>query len=228
MRALVGPIAVLVVTKSIDLASSLLRELDSEIFRPRVRADLDPGAPGDDTSCDVLVLDRDTAPSDAWRRMQRASHTSVLLLGGDPSDLVQAIEAGADDVVLRPERIHELAARVRALARRRQPVVGEPGETVGELVMDRAAHEVVVRGERRGLPHKQFELLDLLVSNPGRVMTRGRIIEHLWGNWPPEQPNTLDVQVRRLRQAIEADPHQPRLIVTVRGIGYRYDPPAPF
>ena len=225
MHALVGPIAVLIVSPSAAWAERLSGALDDAIFQTAARFELPDEGP---VGCDLLVLDIRADPFGRWRRLRDERATSIVLLGGDSERVHEMIEAGADDVVLRWERTQEVAARVRAIARRRNLGARSEDLPAAEIQLDRRRHEVTVRGQRQHLPLKQFQLLELLLANPGRVMTRSRIRNHLWGMWPPDHSNTLDVQVRRLRQAIEADPRRPMLITTVRGVGYRYDPrPAP-
>lgn len=221
---MVGPISVVVASRAVALIQRLVGELGEDVFSTTVRSDVPTD--GSAGGCDLLVVDLAVDPEGQWRELRRTSQASVVLLGGDPDRVPEMIEAGADDVILRPERCQEVAARIRAIARRRQSAPTEV-TVAAEVQLSRERHEVIVRGQRLDLPLKQYQLLDLLVSNPGRVLTRSRILDHLWGLWPPDQSNALDVQVRRLRKAIEREPHRPKLICTVRGVGYRYDPGEP-
>ncbi len=142
-------------------------------------------------------------------------------------DAVVGLEVGADDYVTKPFRLRELIARVRA-ALRRVPVAHEDDEQpevveVGDVRLDAGRHEVYVRGTPVALPLKEFELLELLMTNAGRVLTRDVLIDRVWGPNYFGDTKTLDVHVKRLRSKIEVDPANPSRIVTVRGVGYRYE-----
>jgi two-component system response regulator RegX3 len=142
-------------------------------------------------------------------------------------DAVVGLEVGADDYVTKPFRLRELIARVRASLRR--VPAGDDGEDgldvleIGEERLDAGRHEVYVRGTPVPLPLKEFELLELLMSNAGRVLTRDVLIDRVWGPNYFGDTKTLDVHVKRLRSKIESDPTNPRRIITVRGVGYRYE-----
>jgi two-component system response regulator RegX3 len=143
-------------------------------------------------------------------------------------DAVVGLEVGADDYVTKPFRLRELVARVRASLRRgrgEEAGVAQPDEVIeiGDVRLDAARHEVAVRGERVALPLKEFELLELLLANAGRVLTRDVLIDRVWGPNYYGDTKTLDVHVKRLRAKVEADPGNPARIVTVRGVGYRYE-----
>jgi two-component system response regulator RegX3 len=140
------------------------------------------------------------------------------------------LEVGADDYVTKPYRLRELVARMRAVLRRR-PVdrssrtgSGEVLE-VGDVRLDPERHEVEVRGEQVKLPLKEFELLEILLTNAGRVLTRDTLIDRVWGTDYVGDTKTLDVHVKRLRAKVEDDPAVPTRIVTIRGLGYKYDTP---
>jgi two-component system response regulator RegX3 len=145
-------------------------------------------------------------------------------------DAVVGLEVGADDYVTKPFRLRELVARVRA-AMRRVPVGAEPtGNSadlieIGDVKLDAARHEVSVRGNLVALPLKEFELLELLLANAGRVLTRDVLIDRIWGPNYYGDTKTLDVHVKRLRAKVEEDPGSPTHIVTVRGVGYRFEKP---
>ena len=145
-------------------------------------------------------------------------------------DAVVGLEVGADDYVSKPFRLRELVARVRA-ALRRSPNGEEPSEDVTEIVdvgdvrLDAGRHEVFVRGGLVALPLKEFELLELLLVNAGRVLTRDVLIDRIWGPNYFGDTKTLDVHIKRLRAKVEDDPSHPARIVTVRGVGYRYEKP---
>jgi two-component system response regulator RegX3 len=136
-------------------------------------------------------------------------------------------EIGADDYVTKPYSPRELVARVRAVLRRNAAEAAEAsGQTLaaGPVRMDVERHVVTVAGESVALPLKEFELLELLLRNAGRVLTRGQLIDRVWGADYVGDTKTLDVHVKRLRGKIEPEPSAPRHIVTVRGLGYKFEP----
>jgi two-component system response regulator RegX3 len=140
-------------------------------------------------------------------------------------DTVVGLEVGADDYVPKPYRLRELVARMRA-ALRRAPSLDDRGSTatleVGDVRLDPERHEVLVRGQKVNLPLKEFELLEVLLDNAGRVLTRDVLIDRVWGSDYVGDTKTLDVHVKRLRSKIEDDA-SPRRIVTIRGLGYKYE-----
>ena len=140
-------------------------------------------------------------------------------------DKIVGLEIGADDYVTKPYSYRELLARLKAVLRRSRVVPDEPEQVlaVGRVRMDVERHEVLVDGEAVAMPLREFELLELFLRHPGRVLTRGQIIERLWGPDYEGDTKTLDVHVKRLRGRIEADASKPVLITTVRGLGYRLD-----
>ena len=149
---------------------------------------------------------------------------------GAEIDTVVGLEVGADDYVTKPYRLRELVARMRAVLRRaparRAPTTQAEGVLeVGDVRLDPERHEVMIRGEHVPLPLKEFELLELLLANAGRVLTRDTLIDRVWGPDYVGDTKTLDVHVKRLRAKVEADPANPTRIVTIRGLGYRYEPP---
>src|SRR5690242_15186966 len=166
---------------------------------------------------------------DVCRELRARSRVPIILVTARNSeiDAVVGLEVGADDYVSKPFRLRELIARVRA-ALRRIPT-SEPDEEqqevieVGDVRLDAARHEVYVRGEPVALPLKEFELLEILMTNAGRVLTRDVLIDRVWGPNYFGDTKTLDVHVKRLRSKIELDPANPSRIVTVRGVGYRYE-----
>jgi two-component system response regulator RegX3 len=142
-------------------------------------------------------------------------------------DKVVGLEIGADDYVTKPYSPRELVARVRAVLRRQTTDVAEassPSLAVGPVRMDVDRHVVTVDGAPVQLPLKEFELLELLLRNAGRVLTRGQLIDRIWGADYVGDTKTLDVHVKRLRSKVEPTPSNPRHIVTVRGLGYKFEP----
>jgi two-component system response regulator RegX3 len=145
-------------------------------------------------------------------------------------DAVVGLEVGADDYVTKPFRLRELIARVRAHLRRvpaadEEDLVRADVLEIGDVRLDVGRHEVMVRGYAVALPLKEFELLELLLANAGRVLTRDVLIDRIWGPNYYGDTKTLDVHVKRLRSKVEPDPGHPERIVTVRGVGYRYERP---
>jgi two-component system response regulator RegX3 len=147
-------------------------------------------------------------------------------------DTVVGLEVGADDYVSKPYRLRELVARMRAALRRvsegRDLGVDDDGSDVlevGDVRLDAERHEVVIRGNDVSLPLKEFELLELLLTNAGRVLPRDTLISRVWGADYVGDTKTLDVHVKRLRAKVEDDPSHPSRIVTIRGLGYKYEVP---
>jgi two-component system response regulator RegX3 len=166
---------------------------------------------------------------DVCRQIRATSRVPIIMVTakGSEIDAVVGLEVGADDYVAKPFRLRELVARVRAALRR-----GHQDETVleredfvevGDVLVDVSRHEVTVRGELVALPLKEFELLELLMLNAGRVLTRDVLIDRIWGPNYFGDTKTLDVHIKRLRAKVEDDPSNPTRIVTVRGVGYRYE-----
>ncbi len=157
---------------------------------------------------------------------QRSAVPIIMVTAKDGEvDKVVGLELGADDYVTKPFSSRELVARIRAVLRRR----GEPDELLptvieaGPVRIDVDRHVVSVRGEVVSMPLKEFDLLELLMRNAGRVLTRGQIIDRVWGSDYVGDTKTLDVHIKRLRAKIEDDPGNPVHILTVRGLGYKYD-----
>ncbi|WIK88608.1 response regulator transcription factor [Varibaculum cambriense] len=162
--------------------------------------------------------------TEVCRQVRENFDTPIIMVTAkdDVVDVVIGLELGADDYVTKPYRFRELLARITAVLRRTQelPEIGNVLE-VGSVTMDVDRHEVRVHGELKELPLREFELLEYFLRNPERVLTRGQVMDRVWGeNWFGD-PKTLDVHVKRLRSKIEDDPHSPKIIVTVRGLGYR-------
>jgi two-component system response regulator RegX3 len=172
---------------------------------------------------------------DVCRDLRARSRVPIIMVTARNSeiDAVVGLEVGADDYVTKPFRLRELIARVRA-ALRRVPLSEEEEPDrpevldVGDVRLDAARHEVFVRGSSVALPLKEFELLELLMANAGRVLTRDVLIDRIWGPNYFGDTKTLDVHIKRLRSKLEPDSARPTRIVTVRGVGYRYErSPAP-
>jgi two-component system response regulator RegX3 len=164
---------------------------------------------------------------DVCRAIRAESDVPIIMVTAKDSeaDKVAGLELGADDYITKPFSLRELVSRVRANLRRvrPQPLAPETEEVleVGPIRMDVTRHEVVVRGEAVAFPPKEFELLETFLRRPGRLLTRDFLIEEVWGADYFGDTKTLDVHVKRLRAKIEADPHRPLHLVTVRGLGYK-------
>jgi two-component system response regulator RegX3 len=183
---------------------------------------------------DLVVLDLMLPTLNGWdvcRRIRTTSQVPILMLTARDAevDRVVGLEMGADDYVTKPFSLRELVARVRALLRRAGVAAHGERRTDGTVLeaggirLDQERHEVTVRGKPVSLPLKEFELLEILMENHNRVLTRQTLIDRVWGYDYVGDTKTLDVHVKRLRARVEEDRHQPRLIVTIRGVGYRFD-----
>ena len=192
----------------------------------------------DDIQPDLVLLDvmlPKVSGLDVCRELRSRSSVPIIMVTakGAEIDTVVGLEVGADDYVTKPYRLRELVARMRA-ALRRHPSEAPPAVvavalddvvSVGDVSLDHQRHEVVIRGEEVRLPLKEFELLAILLENAGRVLTRDTLIDRVWGADYVGDTKTLDVHVKRLRAKVEPDPAHPSHIVTIRGLGYKYDAP---
>ncbi|HEY9294317.1 MAG TPA: response regulator transcription factor [Microlunatus sp.] len=183
----------------------------------------------DRVGADIVLLDLmmpGLPGTEVCRQLRAKASVPVIMVTARDSevDKVVGLELGADDYVTKPFSHRELVARIRAVLRRGQDVELLPDvvESAG-VRMDVERHEVSVNGERVKLALKEFELLEMLLRNAGRVMTRGQLIDRIWGADYVGDTKTLDVHVKRLRTKIEPDPATPRFLVTVRGLGYKFE-----
>ena len=168
---------------------------------------------------------------DVCREIRTRSSVPIIMVTARNSELdaVVGLEVGADDYVTKPFRLRELVARVRAALRRSPQTTSvdlsaaEDIIEIGDVRLDTARHEVTVRGALVPMPRKEFELLELLLINAGRVLTRDVCIDRVWGSDYFGDTKTLDVHIKRLRSKVEVDPASPSRIVTIRGVGYRYE-----
>ena len=193
---------------------------------------------------DVILLDLmlpRISGIDVSREIRKTSTVPIIMVTAKSAeiDVVVGLEVGADDYITKPYRIRELVARLRALLRRAGMVTagaagGVPGGpsaapslVVGDVALDSDEHLVTVNGEVVSMPLKEFELLHLLLSNVGRVLPRELLIDRVWGIDYVGDTKTLDVHIKRIRAKIEPDPARPVRIVTIRGLGYKYERPAP-
>jgi two-component system response regulator RegX3 len=184
----------------------------------------------DQSPPDLMLLDLmlpGLAGTEVCREVRNRSSLPIIMLTAKDSevDIVVGLELGADDYVTKPYSSRELLARIKAVLRRRS-TDPDPADGVVEyhgIVLDSDRHQLQVRGEPVALPLKEFELLELLMVNAGRVLTRGQIIDRVWGSDYFGDTKTLDVHIKRLRSKIELHPSEPTIIVTVRGLGYRFE-----
>ena len=165
---------------------------------------------------------------DVCRELRRRSRVPIIMVTAKQAevDTVVGLEVGADDYVTKPYRLRELVARIRAVLRRHvvpDVLASAPDLRVGDVSLDVDRHEVVVRGELVPLPLREFEVLQLLLANAGRVVTRDVLMDRVWGLDHIGDTKTLDVHIKRLRGRIELDPANPSRIVTIRGVGYKFE-----
>lgn len=183
---------------------------------------------------DVILLDvmlPKISGIDVCRQLRKRTMTPIIMVTakGAEIDTVVGLEVGADDYVTKPYRLRELVARMRAVLRRvpqeRGGELGSNAIVVGDIAIDPDQHEVVIRGTASTIPLKEFELLHILMANAGRVLPRETLIDRVWGTDYVGDTKTLDVHIKRLRGRIEDDPARPSRIVTIRGLGYKYEKP---
>jgi two-component system, OmpR family, response regulator RegX3 len=181
---------------------------------------------------DIVLLDLmlpKLPGTEVCRRIRQTSNVPVIMVSAkdDEVDKVVGLELGADDYVTKPYSPRELLARIRAVLRRGSDSnvdLAPATLEAGPVRMDVERHTVTVGGSDTALPLKEFELLELLLRNSGRVLTRGQLIDRVWGSDYVGDTKTLDVHVKRLRAKIEPDPGNPVHLVTVRGLGYKFEP----
>ena len=223
---------ILVVEDEESFRDALSYMLSKEGFEVRL-ADSGPAAleSFDRHGADLVLLDLmlpGLSGTEVCRALRARSSVPVIMLTAKDGevDKVVGLELGADDYVTKPYSARELLARIKAVLRRH----GEPDDLApatveaGPVRLDVDRHVVSVAGAEVPMPLKEFELLELLLRNAGRVLTRGQLIDRVWGSDYVGDTKTLDVHVKRLRAKVEPDPATPRHIVTVRGLGYKFEP----
>lgn len=228
-------ITVMVVEDEASFVDALSVGLAREGFRVVVATDgaqalemFDAAAP------DLVLLDvmlPKVSGLDVCRELRKKTRIPIIMVTakGAEIDTVVGLEVGADDYVTKPYRLRELVARMRAVLRRHDTSEAESQVTaasvlrVGDVMLDPDEHRVSVAGVDVNLPLKEFELLHLLLTNAGRVLTRDTLIDRVWGIDYVGDTKTLDVHVKRLRAKIEPDPSAPTRIVTIRGLGYKFE-----
>jgi len=184
----------------------------------------------DKHGADLVLLDLmlpGLAGTEVCRQIRTHSAVPVIMLTAKDGevDKVVGLELGADDYVTKPFSSRELLARVRAVLRRHGEVeeMVPPAVESGPVRMDIERHVVTVRGTQVAMPLKEFDLLEILVRNSGRVLTRGQLIDRVWGSDYVGDTKTLDVHIKRLRAKVEEEPSNPVHLLTVRGLGYKYE-----
>ena len=227
---------VLVVEDEASFVEALRIGLAREGFRVEVAVDgAEALARFDDVNPDLVLLDvmlPKVSGIDVCRQLRKISQVPIIMVTakGAEIDTVVGLEVGADDYVTKPYRMRELVARMRAVMRRQGaggsadgPELSEGTISVGEVSLDPDEHRVLIDGTEVTLPLKEFELLHLLLANAGRVLSRDMLIDRVWGSDYVGDTKTLDVHVKRLRGKLEADSANPTRIVTIRGLGYKYE-----
>jgi two-component system response regulator RegX3 len=184
----------------------------------------------DRAGADIVLLDLmlpGLSGTEVCRSLRAKSSVPIIMLTAKDTEIdkVVGLELGADDYVTKPYSARELVARMRAVLRRGTEAEpsSESALTAGPVRLDVDRHVVAVDGEPVSLPLKEFDLLELLLRNAGRVLTRGQLIDRVWGADYVGDTKTLDVHVKRLRAKLEPDPANPRYLVTVRGLGYKFE-----
>ncbi|MFF2372670.1 winged helix-turn-helix domain-containing protein [Agromyces sp. NPDC058110] len=222
---------ILLVEDEIALSDPLSFLLEREGYEVEVAAD-GPAALAafDRNGADLLLLDLmlpGLPGTEVCREIRARSNVPIIMLTAKDSeiDIVVGLELGADDYVTKPYSTRELLARIRAVLRRRIDADDFDESLIegGRVRMDVDRHTVEVDGDPVPMPLKEFELLELLMRNPGRVLTRGQLIDRVWGSDYFGDTKTLDVHIKRIRSKIEKQPSEPVQLVTVRGLGYRFE-----
>jgi two-component system response regulator RegX3 len=222
---------ILIVEDERSLSEPLAFLLEREGYRTTIAKD-GPGAVAafERAGADLILLDLilpGFPGTEVCRRIRATSTVPIIMLTAKDSevDIVVGLELGADDYVTKPYSSRELLARIRAVLRRRLDLGDDANAvlTAVDVAMDLERHTVAVRGEEIAMPLKEFELLEVLLRNAGRVLTRGQLIDRVWGSDYSGDTQTLDVHIKRIRSRIERDPANPVMLVTVRGLGYRFE-----
>jgi two-component system response regulator RegX3 len=184
----------------------------------------------DNSGADIILLDLMLPKMDGnqvCKQIRQSSNVPIIMLTAKDSEIdkIVGLEIGADDYITKPYSTRELLARIKAVLRRQvePPLTAGSVLIAGELRLDSDRHVVTLNGNPLTLPLKEFELLELLMENVNRVLTRGQIIDRVWGSNYFGDTKTLDVHIKRLRSKVEEDPARPKYIQTVRGLGYKLE-----
>jgi two-component system, OmpR family, response regulator RegX3 len=222
---------ILIVEDESSLSEPLAYLLSKEGYESEIAEDgLAALAEFDRAGADLVLLDLmlpGLSGTEVCRELRQRSSVPIIMLTAKDSevDIVVGLELGADDYVTKPYSTRELLARIRAVLRRRTEteVLDDGVLESGPIRMDIERHTVSVDGRDVPMPLKEFELLEYLLRNAGRVLTRGQLIDRVWGSDYYGDTKTLDVHVKRIRSKIEKVPSEPALLMTVRGLGYRFE-----
>ncbi len=222
---------ILIVEDESSLSEPLAYLLEREGYETSIAADgLQAVADFDRSGADLVLLDLmlpGLSGTEVCREIRTRSSVPIIMLTAKDSevDIVVGLELGADDYVTKPYSTRELLARIRAVLRRRVDTDLDDNQVLesGTVRMDVERHTVSVDGKDVPMPLKEFELLELLLRNSGRVLTRGQLIDRVWGADYFGDTKTLDVHIKRIRSKIEKVPGEPTMLVTVRGLGYRFE-----
>jgi len=222
---------ILIVEDEASLSEPLAYLLEREGYETTIAADgLSAVAEFDRNGADLVLLDLmlpGLPGTEVCRELRTRSSVPIIMLTAKDSevDIVVGLELGADDYVTKPYSTRELLARIRAVMRRRIDTDDDESQVLeaGSVRMDVERHAVSVDGTDVAMPLKEFELLELLLRNSGRVLTRGQLIDRVWGADYFGDTKTLDVHIKRIRSKIEKKPSEPTMLVTVRGLGYRFE-----
>lgn len=223
---------VLIVEDEPDLADPLAYLLRREGYEVEIAED-GPSAltAFRERGADIVLLDLmlpGMPGTEVCRQLRATSGVPIIMLTAKDSevDIVVGLELGADDYVTKPYSARELLARMRAVLRRLSSAEADLDDRVltgGRVTLDIDRHTVAVGGSEINMPLKEFELLEVLMRNAGRVLTRGQLIDRVWGTDYFGDTKTLDVHIKRIRSRIEENPSEPEMLVTVRGLGYRFE-----
>ncbi|MFE1644364.1 response regulator [Microbacterium sp. P01] len=223
---------VLIVEDEPDLADPLAYLLKREGYEVEIAED-GPSAISTfhERGADIILLDLmlpGMPGTEVCRQIRTTSNVPIIMLTAKDSevDIVVGLELGADDYVTKPYSSRELLARMRAVLRRIATLDADLDERIlqaGRVTVDIDRHTVSVDGREIAMPLKEFELLEVLMRNTGRVLTRGQLIDRVWGTDYFGDTKTLDVHIKRIRSRIEHKPSDPTMLVTVRGLGYRFE-----
>lgn len=224
---------ILIIEDEASFSDAVSFMLEKEGFSVRVETTGTAGlASFERDGADLILLDLmlpGMSGTDVCKAIRAKSSVPVIMLTAKDSEIdkVLGLEIGADDYVTKPFSMRELMARVRAVLRRRtdtEPVAAAPSSlNAGPVEIDVDRHTVRVNGAEVAMPLKEFDLLEFLVRNAGRVLTRAQLIDRVWGPDYFGDTKTLDVHVKRLRAKIEPDPARPKYLLTVRGLGYKFE-----
>ena len=224
---------ILIVEDEVALAEPLAYLLELEGYET---AHVDDGDRAvrlfEEEGADLILLDLmlpGRSGTEVCQHIRRTSKVPIIMVTAKDSevDTIVGLELGADDYVTKPYSSRELVARIRAVLRRRAAEEEDEEDDsvveIGRVRLDSDSHTVTVDGREVAMPLREFELLEYLMRNAGRVLTRGQLIDRVWGSDYFGDTKTLDVHIKRLRAKIEEDPSSPKLVVTLRGLGYRFE-----